>query len=60
MPPASDIIAMGTDSTRTLTFSEAVSDLYFAYISMNGNGFTFDRDFEIISQWQRHFLSQRC
>ena len=54
-PPASDIIALSTASTRTLTFSEAVSDLYFAYISMNGNGFTFDRDFEIISQGQGYW-----
>lgn len=43
---------MSSPSTRTLTFSEAVSDLYFAYISMNGNGFTFNRDFQIISQGQ--------
>ena len=49
-PPASDLIAMNTASNRTLTFSEAVSDLYFAYISMNGNSFTFNRDFEFISQ----------
>ena len=54
-PPASDIIAMSTASTRTLTFSEAVSDLYFAYVSMNGNGFTFNRDFEIISQGQGYW-----
>jgi hypothetical protein len=48
-PPASDIIAMSLAATRTLTFSEAVTDLYFAYVSMNGNGFTFDRDFDLVS-----------
>jgi hypothetical protein len=51
-PPPSDIIAMSTASTRSLSFSESVSDLYFAYVSLNGNGFVFDRDFEIISQGQ--------
>jgi hypothetical protein len=51
-PPASDIIAMSTASSRTLTFSESVTDLYFGYVSLNGNGFVFNQDFEIISQGQ--------
>ncbi len=51
-PPASDIIQMSTPSSRNLSFSESVTDLYFAYVSINGNGFTFDRDFDIISQGQ--------
>lgn len=49
-PPAADIIAMSQASSRTLTFSESVTDIYFAYISINGNGFTFNRDFDIISE----------
>jgi hypothetical protein len=51
-PPANDIIAMSTASTRSLTFSESVTGLYFAYVSLNGNGFVFDQDFEIVSQGQ--------
>jgi hypothetical protein len=51
-PPASDIIAMSTSSSRTLTFSESVTGLYFGYVSLNGNGFVFDQDFEIVSQGQ--------
>lgn len=51
-PPASDIIAMSTPTTRTMTFSESVTGLYFGYVSLNGNGFVFDQDFEIVSQGQ--------
>ena len=51
-PPASDIIAMSTASARSLTFSESVTGLYFGYVSLNGNGFVFDQDFEIVSQGQ--------
>jgi hypothetical protein len=51
-PPASDIIAMSTPTSRTLTFSESVTGLYFGYVSLNGNGFVFDQDFEIVSQGQ--------
>jgi hypothetical protein len=32
-----------------------VTDLYFAYISLNGNGFVFNRDFEIVSQGQGYW-----
>jgi len=54
-PPASDIIAMSTPTSRNLTFTEAVSDLYFAYVSLNGNGFVFNQDFEIVSQGQGYW-----
>ena len=48
-PTTSDIIAFNLAGTRTLTFSSDVSNLYFAYVSLNGNGYQFDRDFDIIS-----------
>jgi hypothetical protein len=54
-PPASDLIAMSRASRRTLTFSESVTNLYFAYMSINGNGFVFDQDFELISQGQGYW-----
>lgn len=46
---------MSTASSRTLTFSESVTGLYFAYVSMNGNGFVFDQDFDIVSQGQGYW-----
>lgn len=48
-PPTADIIALNYIATRTLTFSEPVKDLYFAFVSLNNNGYQFDHDFEIIS-----------
>lgn len=48
-PPASDIIALSSASAKTLTFSEAISGLLFAVVSLNGNGYRFDRDFDILS-----------
>jgi hypothetical protein len=54
-PPAADIIQMSTATSRSLTFTEAVTDLYFAYVSLNGNGFVFNQDFEIISQGQGYW-----
>jgi len=54
-PPASDIIAMSTPTSRTLTFSESVTGLYFAYVSLNGNGFVFNQDFDIVSQGQGYW-----
>jgi VCBS repeat-containing protein len=49
-PTTSDIIAFNPAGWRTLTFSSEVRNLYFAFVSMNGNGYRFDRDFDIISQ----------
>ncbi|NDC35714.1 MAG: hypothetical protein EBZ51_10155 [Synechococcaceae bacterium WB9_2_112] len=49
-PDSSDIIAFNPAGWRTLTFDQEVQNLYFAFVSMNGNGYRFDRDFDIISQ----------
>jgi hypothetical protein len=48
-PPDCDIIALSQATIKTLTFSEPVSNLFFAVVSLNGNGYRFDRDFNILS-----------
>lgn len=48
-PPDSDIIALSTATTKTLTFSQPIANPLFAVVSLNGNGYRFDRDFEILS-----------
>ena len=54
-PPTPDILQMSTATARSLTFSSPVTDLYFAYVSLNGNGFVFSQDFTIISQGQGYW-----
>jgi hypothetical protein len=48
-PPASDIIAVSLAGDRTFTFNTAVEHLLFAYVSTNLNIYTFDQDFNLIS-----------
>jgi hypothetical protein len=48
-PPASDIIALRLATAKTLAFSEPVTNPLFAVVSLNGNGYRFDRDFQILS-----------
>lgn len=48
-PPTTDIIALGYAGTQTLEFSEAIANPVFAYVSLNGNGYGFDQDFDILS-----------
>jgi len=48
-PPASDIIALSQKGSKTLTFSQPVDNLFFAIVSLNGNGYEFDADFDIVS-----------
>ena len=48
-PTGSDIIALSRAGTQTLTFSEAITNPVFAFVSLNGNGYAFDQDFEILS-----------
>lgn len=49
IPTGTDIIALQFAGTQTLTFSEPVANPVFAYVSLNGNGYGFDQDFEILS-----------
>lgn len=48
-PPDCDIIALSQATAKTLTFSEPVANVFFAVVSLNGNGYRFDRDFDILS-----------
>ncbi len=48
-PATTDIIALSYTTTKTITFSQAVDNLFFAFISLNVNGYQFNRDFEIVS-----------
>lgn len=48
-PTGSDIIALSKAGTQTLQFSVAIANPVFAFVSLNGNGYAFDQDFEILS-----------
>jgi hypothetical protein len=48
-PPASDIVALNAGGTKTITFSQTVSDVYLALVSWNTNVFTSQQPFEVIS-----------
>jgi len=63
-PPTPDIIALSVATTRTITFSQPILNPLFAVVSLNGNGYRFNRDFEIISQgagyWGNGTLSKNA
>ena len=48
-PTGTDIIALQFKGTQTLQFSQAIANPVFAFVSLNGNGYEFDQDFEILS-----------
>lgn len=48
-PPTTDIIALQYAGTQTLAFSQAIANPVFSYVSLNGNGYGFDQDFDILS-----------
>ncbi|MDT3677788.1 MAG: PEP-CTERM sorting domain-containing protein [Burkholderiaceae bacterium] len=48
-PATSDIVALNQAGSQTLSFSQAIANPVFAYVSLNGNGYAFDRDFDILS-----------
>jgi hypothetical protein len=56
-PPANDIIAFSDPGQRSLTFTTAVTDLVFAYVSINTNTYTFDHEFDLISNGEGFFGS---
>lgn len=49
IPTGTDIIALRFAGQQTLTFSQEVANLVFGFVSLNGNGYAFDQDFEILS-----------
>ena len=44
------MVGQSSATTRSLSFSAPVDNLFFAVVSLNGNGYKFDQDFEIVSQ----------
>ena len=48
-PGTTDIIALRYAGMQTLAFSQAIANPVFAYVSLNGNGYAFDQDFDILS-----------
>jgi hypothetical protein len=48
-PTGTDIIALQFSGTQTLHFSQAIANPVFAFVSLNGNGYAFDQDFELLS-----------
>ena len=48
-PPTADIVALQYAGTQSLVFSQAIANPVFAFVSLNGNGYGFDQDFDILS-----------
>jgi hypothetical protein len=48
-PGTPDIIALSAATSKTLSFTKAVDNLFFAVVSLNGNGYEFNQDFTIES-----------
>lgn len=48
-PTGTDIIALSQAGNQTLSFSKTIANPVFAFVSLNGNGYAFDQDFEILS-----------
>lgn len=48
-PTGTDIVRLRFAGTQSLTFSEAIANPVFSFVSLNGNGYAFDQDFEILS-----------
>jgi hypothetical protein len=48
-PTGSDIIGLAFRGSQRLEFSEAIANPVFAFVSLNGNGYAFDQDFELLS-----------
>lgn len=49
IPTGTDIIRMSSQSTYTLTFDKLVSDIYLAFVSLNGNAWTFNTQAILLS-----------
>ena len=54
-PGTTDIIALSQASQKTVTFSQPITDPLFAIVSLNGNGYRFNRDFRILSSGSGYF-----
>ena len=43
------MIALQFAGSQTLTFSQTIANPVFSYVSLNGNGYAFNQDFDILS-----------
>jgi hypothetical protein len=49
IPTGTDIVALQFAGNQTLTFSKTIANPVFSYVSLNGNGYAFNQDFNILS-----------
>ena len=49
-PGTNDMIQLASAGKLDIAFGKEVTDPYLAFVSLNGNSYSFDHDFEIISQ----------
>eukprot|EP00957_Ditylum_brightwellii_P092986 7079746-Ditylum_brightwellii.AAC.1 len=49
IPPTSNMIALKRKGYHYLKFSEPIRNIFIAYVSLNGNGYAFGQDFDILS-----------
>ena len=49
MPTPGEMIGLYRSGFQTLSFSETIANPFFSYVSLNGNGYAFDRDFDVLS-----------
>lgn len=49
IPTGTDIIALSHAGNQSLHFSQAIANPVFSYVSLNGNGYAFNQDFDILS-----------
>ena len=49
IPTAAEMIALQYAGNQTLSFSQAIANPVFSYVSLNGNGYSFNQDFDILS-----------
>lgn len=48
-PTGTDIIALQFAGQQTLQFSQTIANPVFSFVSLNGNGYAFNQDFDILS-----------
>jgi len=48
-PTGTDIVALRFAGEQTLQFSQTIANPVFSFVSLNGNGYAFDQDFDILS-----------
>jgi hypothetical protein len=49
IPTAAEMIALRYAGRQSLHFSQAIANPVFSYVSLNGNGYGFNQDFDILS-----------